>query len=70
MSAFTERHAELITLVKLSKLSHKLETRVYDSMLTALESPTPEAVDEILLQIQELELIKTELKKEISNGKH
>jgi hypothetical protein len=70
MSAFTEKHAELITLVRLSKLAHKLETRVYDSMLMALESPTPEAVDEILLQIQELELIKTELKEEISNGKH
>ena len=66
MSEFTERHAELITLVKLSKLARELELQVHNSMLEALEHATPEAVDEILLQIQELELIKTDLREQVS----
>jgi hypothetical protein len=66
MSEFTERHAELITRVKLSKLARELELQVHNSMLEALENATPEAVDEILLQIQELELIKTDLREQVS----
>ena len=66
MSEFTERHAELITLVKLSKLARELELQVHNSMLEALENATPEAVDEILLQIRELELIKSELKEKVN----
>ena len=66
MSEFAERHAEVIALVKLSKLARELEARVYDSMLMAIESATPEAVDEILLQIRELELIKSELREKVN----
>jgi hypothetical protein len=66
MSEFTERHAELITLVKLSKLARELELQVHNSMLEALENATPEAVDEILLQIRELELIKSDLREQVN----
>jgi hypothetical protein len=63
---FQDRHEDLITLVKLSKLARELELKVHDSMLQALESATPESVDEILLQIRELELVKTELREQVS----
>jgi hypothetical protein len=66
MSEFQERHAELIALLKLSKLSRELELRVCDSMLQALDNATPEAVDEILLQMKELELVKADLREQVS----
>lgn len=66
MSAFTERHGELIALVKLSKLSQELNAKVHESMLTALESPTPEAVTEVLRTLREYELVKSELREELA----
>jgi hypothetical protein len=66
MSKFKDRHGDLIALVKLSKLAKELELKVHNSMLEALENATPQAVDEIILQIRELELVKADLREQVN----
>jgi hypothetical protein len=61
MSEFQERHAEVITLVRLSKLRLELESRAKQIMSEALHTASPELVTESLRAIAEWELVHTEL---------
>jgi len=47
-------------------LAKELELKVHNSMLEALENATPQAVDEIILQIRELELVKADLREQVN----
>lgn len=65
MSKFTERHQELIALVKLGKLTSELRRDTFMAMELALLDPTPEAVDEVLRVLREFELVNNDWKKEM-----
>ena len=65
MSNFEERHADLISLIRLSKLQRELHTKTVETMTQAIDDPTPEAIDEALLVLGEYELVKQELLEKI-----
>jgi hypothetical protein len=61
MSEFQERHAEVITLVRLSRLRLELESKAKQVMSEALHNASPELVTESLRAIAEWELVHNEL---------
>lgn len=65
MTAFEERHAELISLIRLSKLERELHSKTTALINEAIENPTPEAIDEVLLSLGEYQLVKNELREKV-----
>ncbi len=61
MSNFEEKHAELLSIIRLSKLSRELHEKLLDEMRAAQDNPTTEALDEVLLLLGEYQLVRSEL---------
>lgn len=69
MSEFQERHSDLISLIRLSKLQRELHNKALDTINQAIDTPTPEAIDEALLSLGEYELVRQEFLEKIGKDK-